>query len=277
MLYRVVSTSSEDGLPELIPGFSSLQLACCPEGRTLRHFPCSFLLLFLRRQGEGPLLACIQRRSSTMVDLFLGKVLVKNNRDKDELDTEREISLRLQNRILMLFFGSGECERCQEFAPTLKDFYKRLTDEFYVERSAQLVLLYVSMDPTEEKLEKFLKDLPKRCLFLAYEDSYRKELELMFEIEEIPTVVVLRPDGSVLSPNAVSEICTLGPDCFQNWQEGAELIDRNFMLAEEFDDPKMRSVTDPLRRLKYKVETKKKKKKDGDEDEEEEDEKGPWG
>ncbi|KAG7491289.1 hypothetical protein MATL_G00001820 [Megalops atlanticus] len=214
-----------------------------------------------------------------MVDLFLGKVLVKNNKDRDELDTEREITLRLQNRILMLFFGSGECERCQEFAPTLKDFFKRLTDEFYVERSAQLVLLFVSMDETEEKQEKFLKDLPKRCLFLPYEDSYRKELEVMFEVEETPTVVVLRPDGSVLSPNAVEEICSLGPDCYQNWQEAAELIDRNFMLAEEFDESKMRSMTDPLRRLKYKVETKKKKRAtdDDDDDEEEGGGKGPWG
>uniref|UniRef100_A0A8C9V7H1 Nucleoredoxin like 1 n=1 Tax=Scleropages formosus TaxID=113540 RepID=A0A8C9V7H1_SCLFO len=188
-----------------------------------------------------------------MVDLFLGKVLVKNNKDKDELDTEREILLRLQNRILMLFFGSGDCERCQEFAPTLKDFYKRLTDEFYVERSAQLVLLYISLDPSEEKQEKFLKDMPKGCLFLLHEDAYRMELKAMFEVEEIPTVVVLRPDASMLSPNAVAEICTLGPDCFRNWQEGAELIDRNFMMAEEFDDTKMRSMTDPLRRLKYKA------------------------
>ncbi|KPP70110.1 nucleoredoxin-like protein 1-like [Scleropages formosus] len=208
-----------------------------------------------------------------MVDLFLGKVLVKNNKDKDELDTEREILLRLQNRILMLFFGSGDCERCQEFAPTLKDFYKRLTDEFYVERSAQLVLLYISLDPSEEKQEKFLKDMPKGCLFLLHEDAYRMELKAMFEVEEIPTVVVLRPDASMLSPNAVAEICTLGPDCFRNWQEGAELIDRNFMMAEEFDDTKMRSMTDPLRRLKYKVDTKKKKnKKKGGKEEDDDDE-----
>ncbi|KAJ8384637.1 hypothetical protein AAFF_G00199690 [Aldrovandia affinis] len=201
------------------------------------------------------------------MELFLGKVLVMNNWDKDELDTEREITLRLQNRLLMLFFGSAGCERCQDFLPTLKSFHKRLTDEFYVMRSSQLVLIYVSMDATEEKQETVLEDLPDSCLFLQHDDSYKKELEVMFEVEETPTVVVLRPDGSVLSPNAVQEICTLGTDCFQNWQEGAELIDRNFEMAEEFDDHKMRSVTDPLRRFKYRVE--KKKKKDGEEEEEE--------
>ncbi|XP_040891240.1 nucleoredoxin-like protein 1 [Toxotes jaculatrix] len=196
-----------------------------------------------------------------MVDLFIDRVLVKNNKDQDELDTEREIVMRLQNRILMLFFASAACESCQEFAPTLTDFFKRLTDEFYVDRSAQLVLLYISLDKSEEQQESFLKELPKKCLFLAYEDPYRRELEAMFNVEELPTVVVLRPDCSILIPNAVEEILRLGPDCYHNWQEAAELIDRNFMNSEDYEEKSMRSFSDPVRRLKYKVEDERKKKK----------------
>ncbi|XP_076842083.1 nucleoredoxin-like protein 1 isoform X2 [Brachyhypopomus gauderio] len=202
-----------------------------------------------------------------MVDLFVGRVLVKNNAERDELDTEREVVMRLQNRIVLLLFGAGECGRCRDFAPVLTNFYKRLTDEFYVERSAQLVLLYISLDASEDQQADFLKELPKRCLFLPHEDPYRKELEVMFKVEKLPTVVVLRPDLSVLSPNAVTEICTTGPDCYRNWQEGAELIDRNFMMNEEYDESKMRSITEPIRRLKYKVEGKKKKKEEKEEDE----------
>ncbi|XP_020786976.2 nucleoredoxin-like protein 1 [Boleophthalmus pectinirostris] len=196
-----------------------------------------------------------------MVDLFINRVLVKNNRDQDELDTEREIVNRLQNRILLLFFGSAACDRCQEFAPALSDFYKRLTDEFYVERSAQLVLLYISMDQSEDDQDSFLQELPKKCLFLAYEDPYRRELEAMFKIEKVPTVVVLRPDSSVLTPNAVEEILHLGPDCYKNWQEAAEIIDRNFMISDDISEKSMRSLSDPVRRLKYKVENKKKEQR----------------
>ncbi|PWA14923.1 hypothetical protein CCH79_00014269 [Gambusia affinis] len=283
-----------------------------------------------------PLLFLAQRRL-VMVDLFVDRVLVKNNKDQDELDTEREIVTRLQNRILMLFFASAESDTCQRFAPTLHDFFKQLTDEFYVERSAQLVLLYVRcatrafrgtlfpsfllsflpsslppslqlrsreceiafpeflhlknltllksscvrlrkphglqfrfLDQSEEQLEDFLKELPKKSLFLAYEDPYRRcvvtdiftrELETMFEVREVPTVVVLRPDCSILIPNAVEEITRLGPDCYRNWHEAAELIDRNFLIKEDFEDKSMRSFSDPVRRLKYKVEDEKKKKK----------------
>ncbi|XP_035993202.1 nucleoredoxin-like protein 1 [Fundulus heteroclitus] len=215
-----------------------------------------------------------------MVDLFLNRVLVENNSDQDELNTEREIIGILENRILLLFFASAECERCQKFVPVLNRFFKKLKDPAYIEYPKLLALIYVSLDQSEEQQEKTLKELHKRTLFLAFEDPYRKELQAMFKVKDIPAVVVLRPDGSVLSPNAVQDISHLGTDCFRNWQESAELVERTFMLNEEFDDPNLRSVTDPVRRLKYKTEDDKRKKrwwklwvkgKDGN-DEEEEDE-----
>ncbi|XP_028678598.1 nucleoredoxin-like protein 1 [Erpetoichthys calabaricus] len=201
-----------------------------------------------------------------MAELFHGKVLIRNNKDRDEVDTERELSLQLQNKVLLLFFGAADCPRCQAFAPKLKDFFVRLTDEFYVERASQLVLVYVSRDPTEDKQDKFLRDMPKRWLALPFEDHFKRDLEDMFKVSETPTVVVLRPDGSVISPNAVDEICDLGVACFKNWQEAADLIDRSFMLAEDFDELPMRSATEPLRRLRYKVDKKKSKVEDEEED-----------
>lgn len=83
----------------------------------------------------------------------------------------------------------------------------------------------------------------------------------MFKVKDVPTVLVLRPDGSVLSPNAVQDICRFGSECFQNWQESAELVERSFMLNEEFDNLNLRSATDPVRRLKYKTEDDKRRKR----------------
>lgn len=82
----------------------------------------------------------------------------------------------------------------------------------------------------------------------------------MFNVAVLPTVVVLRPDCSVLAPNAVEEILRLGPDCYRNWREAAELIDRNFMISEDFEQRSTRSWSDPVRRLKYRVEDEREKK-----------------
>lgn len=109
-----------------------------------------------------------------MAALFSHKSLVVNNKDNDELELERELIRKLENKVMLLYFGSGECPRCQEFAPILKEFFVKLTDEFYVERASQIVLVYVSLDKTEEKQDKFLKKMPKRWLFLPFQDEFRK-------------------------------------------------------------------------------------------------------
>ena len=93
------------------------------------------------------------------------------------------------------------------------------------------------------------------CVFFLF----IRELQAMFKVKDVPTVVVLRPDGSVISPNAVQDICRFGADCFRDWQEAAELVERSFMLNEEFDNLNLRSATDPVRRLKYKTEDDKRK------------------
>lgn len=80
-----------------------------------------------------------------------------------------------------------------------------------------------------------------------------RELRDMFGVQELPTVVVLRPDGSVLAANAVQEIEGLGPDCYCNWREAAELIDRSFAISDDLEQRSGRSLTDPVRRLKYRV------------------------
>ncbi|NXI42845.1 NXNL1 protein, partial [Galbula dea] len=195
-----------------------------------------------------------------MAVLFTGKVLMANW-EEDEVETERELGLALDNKVLLLYFGSGQCPRCQSFSRLLKDFFLRLTDEFYVERASQLVLVYVSQDETEAQQRAFLRSMPKRWLALPFGDDFKRELELRFAVSEVPVVVVLKPNGEVIAGNAVEEITSMGPACFQNWQEAAELVDRNFLLAEDFDEHSRRSITDPIRRLKYKMKKKDKKKK----------------
>ncbi|XP_069618276.1 nucleoredoxin-like protein 1 [Ranitomeya imitator] len=204
-----------------------------------------------------------------MAELFLGKVLIKNNRDQDELDLEREVWRTLENRILLLYFAESGCSRCQEFSPLLKEFFTKLTDEFYVNRSSQIALVYVSLDRNEEEHDSFIRDMPKRWLLVPFEDEeFRRELEVQFSVSEAPVLVVLKPSGQIISANAVDEVVRLGPPCFKNWQEVSSIIDRSFLLPEFCDSTPSRSVSHPFRRLKYKVESDRKKKQmpGGDDD-----------
>lgn len=80
-----------------------------------------------------------------------------------------------------------------------------------------------------------------------------RDLGRRFSVERLPAVVVLKPSGDVLTHDATDEIRRLGPACFANWQEAAELLDRSFLQPEDLDDPAPRSLTEPLRRCKYRV------------------------
>lgn len=81
--------------------------------------------------------------SVIMVDLFLNRVLVENNSDQDQLNTEREIVGILENRILLLFFAAAECDKCQKFVPDLNEFFKKLKDPAYIEYPKLLALIYI--------------------------------------------------------------------------------------------------------------------------------------
>ncbi|XP_043550643.1 nucleoredoxin-like protein 1 [Chiloscyllium plagiosum] len=188
-----------------------------------------------------------------MANLFEGITLIVNNRDRDQLDTPQELDNKVRNKLVLLYFGSRECPKCQEFAPVLQEFSSRLLDEFYVERAAQLVPVYVSHDQTKEQEQQHLRTLPSKWLYLPFQDKYKRELRKMYNIKVIPSIVVLKPNGDLITRNGVAEISMMGVGCFKNWWEASEIIDRNFLLAEDFEDWTWKSMTDPLRQIKYKV------------------------
>ncbi|XP_010085761.1 PREDICTED: nucleoredoxin-like protein 1, partial [Pterocles gutturalis] len=107
-----------------------------------------------------------------MAALFTGKILTVN-REQDELETDRELLRALENKVLLLYFGSAQCPRCRRFSPLLKEFFIRLTDEFYVERASQLALVYVSRDETEEQQSAFLQTMPRRWLAVPFGDAFK--------------------------------------------------------------------------------------------------------
>ncbi|NXY39074.1 NXNL1 protein, partial [Pomatorhinus ruficollis] len=196
--------------------------------------------------------------------LFSGRALLWR-RSERRLDTEREVRAALENRVLLLLFSARRCPRCREFEPRLRRFWSRLTDPAHVERPEQVRLVYLGQDGCEEEHRRYVRDMPRTWMALPYGDRLGSELSQRFGVSELPAVVVLAPSGAVLVPNAVREILDSGPSCFRNWREAAELLDRNFQEREDTERSVPRSLSEPLRKLKYRL-------WDQDEEEEEEEE-----
>ncbi|XP_064593926.1 nucleoredoxin-like protein 1 [Zonotrichia leucophrys gambelii] len=199
--------------------------------------------------------------------LFSGRALLWR-RSERRLDTERELRAALDNRLVLLFFGAARCPRCREFEPRLRRFWSRLTDPAHVERPEQLRLVYLGQDGCEREHREYLRAMPRTWMALPYRDAaFGRELADRFGVSDLPAVVVLAPSGSVLVADAVREIRDSGPSCFQGWRQAAELLDRNFQEPQEQEregSAPFRSLTEPLRRWKYRT--------DPEEEEEEEEE-----
>ncbi|XP_078723608.1 nucleoredoxin-like protein 1 [Lampetra fluviatilis] len=197
--------------------------------------------------------AASQISESCMSELFLTCTLILNNRDWDELDTEHQLGLRLRNKLLLLYFGSGSCDDCRAFTRLLRRFWTRLTDPAHVERAAPLALVYVSHDPSADCQRAYMRhSMPMPCRPL-------RELARRFEVRALPSVVVLQPSGEEVTRAGAEEIRRLGEAAFASWREAAELLDRGFLLAEDFEEVEtpFRSLSHHVRRLFYKTEKEK--------------------
>ncbi|XP_059728034.1 LOW QUALITY PROTEIN: nucleoredoxin-like protein 1 [Haemorhous mexicanus] len=185
--------------------------------------------------------------------LFSGRALLAG-RSERRLDTERELRAALDNRLLLLFFGSARCPRCRQFEPRLRRFWSRLTEPAHVERPEQLGLVYLGTDRCEREHRQYLRDMPRTWMALPHRDAaFGRELAVRFGVSQLPAVVVLAPSGAVLVPDAVREIAERGPSCFQGWRQAAELLDRNFQERQEQEGSVPRSLTELLRRRKYRL------------------------
>nr|XP_041567598.1 nucleoredoxin-like protein 1 [Taeniopygia guttata] len=202
--------------------------------------------------------------------LFSGRALLAR-RSELRLDTERELRAALENRLLLLLFAARRCPRCRGFEPRLRRFWSRLTEPRHTERPEQLGLVYVGSDGSEREHREYLRDMPRAWLALPYGDEFGRELERRFGVSALPAVVVLAPSGAVLVRDAVPEIRDLGPSCFHNWRQAAELLDRNFQERQEIPGSAPRGITGILRRRKYRPESRE------EQEEEEEEEEGQRG
>merc|ERR1711981_537791 len=97
-----------------------------------------------------------------------------------------EASKALANKsIVCLYFSAHWCPPCRGFTPILKDFYE--------EAEAQGVeIIFVSSDRDPEAMMSYMKES---------HGDWKKELSEKYNVRGIPTLVVLKGDGTLISAN----------------------------------------------------------------------------
>jgi len=101
-----------------------------------------------------------------------------------------------------LYFSAHWCPPCRGFTPVLKQFYQD-----YKAKDPNFEIIFVSSDKEEKAMLDYFKGDHGDYLALPYaKRTEKEELSSMFEVEGIPTFVVVGPDGQVINANARGKI-----------------------------------------------------------------------
>lgn len=102
-------------------------------------------------------------------------------------------------KVFAFYFSAHWCPPCRGFTPQLAEWYKNgLKDK-------GLEIVFVSSDKSENEFKEYFAEQP--WLALDYADrTLKADLNAMFGVQGIPTVVIIGADGSVISKDGRSAI-----------------------------------------------------------------------
>jgi len=121
----------------------------------------------------------------------------------------------LENKVVALYFSAHWCGPCRAFTPVLKDFYEELTG------TNELEIVFVSFDRTPGDLDKYLAEAHGNWLYVPHGNDAIQTLADKYGVSGIPALVVIKPDGSVITKEGRSDVQSKPPKVtLSKWKAG---------------------------------------------------------
>ncbi|KAL3209287.1 hypothetical protein MRX96_009278 [Rhipicephalus microplus] len=167
------------------------------------------------------------------MDLFRGKTLLK----KDGTTISADGALR-NKRLICIYFAAQWCPPCRVFTPILANAYRRAKDE-----GLPIEVVFVSSDRNANDMSAYVKSDHEDWPALPYGDALQavhyeehvaaKDCECLsalvgftssaavsrarYKVAGIPTLVVVKADGALVSTNGRPDVQTKGYKAFKDW------------------------------------------------------------
>jgi len=138
-----------------------------------------------------------------------GQTLVK--KDKSQVSADDALK---DKEIIGFYFSAHWCPPCKQFTPVLADFYEEIK-----ENDEPLEIIFVSSDRSEEALFDYMSESHGDWLAVPLNSSVTDQLKKQFKIEGIPTLVIIKKDGTVVSKNGRSDVERKGAAAFKDWNK----------------------------------------------------------
>ena len=125
--------------------------------------------------------------------------------------SKMEASKALANKsIVCLYFSAHWCPPCRGFTPILKDFYEEV-------EAQGVEIVFVSSDRDSEAMMSYMKESHGDWYALEHGGNLKRELSEKYNVRGIPTLVVLKGDGTLISVNGRGDVQSKGPGALKEW------------------------------------------------------------
>lgn len=155
--------------------------------------------------------------------------LDKNTEEKEETPIPPGRVLgheALQGKLVGLYFSASWCPPCQMFIPQLCDMYNEL-----LKRKANFEIVFLSFDKNETEMEMYFRSKQGNWHALPFDDPFKEELKVKYNVTAIPRFIVIHPDGEVITAKGRKEVQDKGIIAFRNWQQTANIYESKQALT----------------------------------------------
>ena len=116
----------------------------------------------------------------------------------------------LEGKIIGLYFSAGWCPPCRTFSPTLKEFRNLSSKDFEV--------VMVSADRNLDEQLEYMQSTKMPWPALPTGSYEANNLYNIFEVRGIPTLIIISPDGQVISTNGRNEVIQNKNSALNEWK-----------------------------------------------------------
>lgn len=119
----------------------------------------------------------------------------------------------LKGKTVALYFSAHWCPPCRAFTPSLVKFRDDHADKDFE-------IVFVSLDNSEGEKKTYIREMEMKWLTVPGARSKEAEsLAKRFQIRGIPALIVLAPDGSVVTPNGREDVASSPSTALRKWKE----------------------------------------------------------
>lgn len=136
-----------------------------------------------------------------------GTKLVK--KDKSEVNADEVLEDAL---IIGLYFSAHWCPPCRAFTPVLAKAHKKMKEANY-----KIEIVFVSADNDENAMFEYMNECHGEWYAVPFGSEVTSKLNDKYSISGIPTLVVIKKDGTIVREDGGDDVEESGAKAFEAW------------------------------------------------------------